>query len=396
MKKLILLVLSLVLCFCMVNIVLAVTTPSDVVGTKYETAVKTLVESNVINGYEDGTYRPSENVTRAQLAKIICEALHLENVEEGVTFSDVAPEHWATSYIKIASKNNIITGYVDGTFKPEANVTYAEAVTMIMRATGNDVGVSSTGKWYDNYMSKAKEKNLLNNITGVTEDQNLNRGDTALLTYNMLQSGNGTGNQEGELVDVDNLNEYNGTYTHENNTICLYRTSLDSFEFIYKTTSGVDEEEYEYIDSMGTLSIENGSKLVYTSGEEKIEIQLTKDGIRFVSSSPEDSMTSYYNGEYMRADFDSSNWDGVYKNENSDSTIVIAETSKGNMRFSMNLVDDITTFLITDYTDTEIDSEILFDETIKIKVVKSDEGIVIEQLSIKKKDLKGEYKKVND
>ncbi len=196
MKKIVIMVLSLVVCLCMSSTICAAVIPSDVQGTKYETAVKSLVEKNIINGFEDGTYKPNENVTRAQLAKIICEALKLEEVTDSITFSDVASNHWAMKYINTASKNNIITGYTDGTFKPEANVTYAEAVTMVMRAIGKDVGVSSTGKWYDNYMNKAKENNLLEKIEGVTEEQSLNRGDTALLTYNMLQGNNNMTNDE--------------------------------------------------------------------------------------------------------------------------------------------------------------------------------------------------------
>ena len=196
MKKIMLMVLSLVVCLCMSNVIFATVEFSDVKGTKYETAINELIDLGIVTGYPDGTYKPNENVTRAQLAKIICEALKLEEVTDSITFSDVASNHWAMKYIKTASKNNIITGYTDGTFKPEANVTYAEAVTMVMRAIRNDVGVSSTGKWYDNYMNKAKENNLLEKIEGVTEEQSLNRGDTALLTYNMLQGNNNVTNDD--------------------------------------------------------------------------------------------------------------------------------------------------------------------------------------------------------
>lgn len=185
MKRFMLSVVCFIICICNFSIVLAGTTFEDLANTKYENAVSSLTEENVINGMPDGSYDAYSNVTRAQLAKMLVEALDLKQGSSNVSFSDVE-SHWAIDYIKTASANKIVNGYQDGTFRPEANVTYAEAVTMVMRAIGKDVGINTDANWYDNYVNEASKNNLLTNITEVEAEENLNRGDTALLIYNML------------------------------------------------------------------------------------------------------------------------------------------------------------------------------------------------------------------
>ncbi len=184
MKKFFLMIISLILCLSTFSFVFAGF--EDVANTKYETAVDSLADMNVINGMPNGSFEPYSNVTRAQFAKMLVEALDIESATANLSFSDLDKTHWAIEYINIASANKIVNGYEDGTFRPEDNVLYAEAVTMVMRAIGKDVGLSSTGAWYNKYMNKASNINLLTEITGVDAEKNLNRGDTAILISNML------------------------------------------------------------------------------------------------------------------------------------------------------------------------------------------------------------------
>jgi len=84
------------------------------------------------NFSRDGRFRPNEPVTRAEFATL---AAHFDNLAltDENKFSDVPASHWAVKYINSAAVKGWITGYTDGTFKPEANITRAEVVTLVGR-----------------------------------------------------------------------------------------------------------------------------------------------------------------------------------------------------------------------------------------------------------------------
>ena len=105
---------------------------SDVAATSwYNTAVSTLSSMGIITGYPDGTFRPNAAITRAEFAAI---AARFDNDGDktAAKFSDIAT-HWAKDEISIAYNNGWITGYPDGTFGPQRNITRAETATMINR-----------------------------------------------------------------------------------------------------------------------------------------------------------------------------------------------------------------------------------------------------------------------
>mgnify|MGYP002542755268 CR=1 FL=1 len=104
----------------------------DVAATSwYNTAVSTLSSMGIITGYPDGTFRPNAAITRAEFAAI---AARFDNDGDktAAKFSDIAT-HWAKDEISIAYNNGWITGYPDGTFGPQRSITRAETATMINR-----------------------------------------------------------------------------------------------------------------------------------------------------------------------------------------------------------------------------------------------------------------------
>ena len=104
---------------------------SDVAATSwYNTAVSTMTKAGIVDGYPNGTFRPDAPITRAEMAKIISLFAKLDKSES--RFSDIAG-HWAEAYIRLAAGNGWITGYPDGTFGPQRNITRAETATMINR-----------------------------------------------------------------------------------------------------------------------------------------------------------------------------------------------------------------------------------------------------------------------
>ena len=105
---------------------------SDVAATSwYNTAVSTLSSMGIITGYPDGTFRPNAAITRAEFAAI---AARFDSNGDKTTakFSDIAT-HWAKDEISIAYNNGWITGYPDGTFGPQRDITRAETMTLVNR-----------------------------------------------------------------------------------------------------------------------------------------------------------------------------------------------------------------------------------------------------------------------
>lgn len=96
-------------------------------------AISTLYRAGIITGKSATSFDPSAHITRAELATI---AARFDDLKSGTTgYSDIAG-HWAESYIAGAAANGWVTGYPDGTFKPDANITRAEAMTLINRVLG--------------------------------------------------------------------------------------------------------------------------------------------------------------------------------------------------------------------------------------------------------------------
>ena len=99
--------------------------------------IEYMYTNDIISGYLDGTFKPNNNVTRAQFCKMIVNTLGIEQYFPATpTFSDVAPDYWGYGYIEAAHKEGIINGYVDGTFRPNNEVSRQHVAAMIARAVG--------------------------------------------------------------------------------------------------------------------------------------------------------------------------------------------------------------------------------------------------------------------
>lgn len=146
---------------------------SDVASeAKYSLAVDVLSNLNIINGYEDGSFNPSANVTRAEFTAMLMRTRGLEGVGSSslenppfpdVTSSDVS---WAIGNIRTAHSKGIINGYDDGTFKPNDNVLYEEAVKMIVCAMGYADFQPEGAEWYSKYINSANYMGILKNAEG--------------------------------------------------------------------------------------------------------------------------------------------------------------------------------------------------------------------------------------
>jgi hypothetical protein len=101
----------------------------------FNIAISTLAKANVLTGYPDGTFLPNAPITRAELATVLTRLSVLVELNKEITpvaFNDVA-DHWAIAFIRTAANNGWINGYNDGSFRPDFSVSRAEAVTMLNR-----------------------------------------------------------------------------------------------------------------------------------------------------------------------------------------------------------------------------------------------------------------------
>ncbi len=175
-------------------------------GTVTADAVSVLAALGVVAGYPDGTYKPEQTVTRAEMAKLIISELGLESSASGAStnFTDMSGYGWAAGYVGYAQSLGIIKGYGDGTFRPGNTVSYDEAITMIVRAIGYTEDVKEmNGTWPAVFTQKA-------NVLDITDDVTLggsagaNRGDVAIMLYNALTCTMGYADADGVFIAKKN------------------------------------------------------------------------------------------------------------------------------------------------------------------------------------------------
>ena len=133
-----------------------------------------LAQLEVLGGYADGTFRPASNVTRAEFAKMVCQASGWELIHPATpSFSDVPSSNWAYDYIETAKAHGVISGYPDGLFKPNNNITRAEICKMLITALNIDIDVSGTAfsdvpstYWAMQYIMTARNCGIVSGYTG--------------------------------------------------------------------------------------------------------------------------------------------------------------------------------------------------------------------------------------
>ncbi len=181
-------VLALVLaCLMILSVPVFAATYSDVPEThdRYE-AINMLSSMDIITGFPDGSFKPDEAVTRAQMAALITRMFNLGS--SSVTaepFSDVTVSYWAASDIVSAKNRGIINGFPDGTFQPEAEVTYEQAVKMIVCALNYGAAAEKSGGYPNGYIQQASKLGILK-TAAYTQDKAAPRGIIAQLLYNSL------------------------------------------------------------------------------------------------------------------------------------------------------------------------------------------------------------------
>lgn len=161
-------------------------------------AVTYLQNKGIISGYSDGTFKPDQTINRAEALKIAMLASGDETGETALTsFPDVTAEDWFYDYVQVALTRSVVEGYDDGTFKPGNNINVAESMKIIFLAFGADVG-SPPGAdpypdvdqlaWYSAYAQYAKNRQFVwpQNDGKLHAGRDITRGEFADLIYRFM------------------------------------------------------------------------------------------------------------------------------------------------------------------------------------------------------------------
>ena len=142
--------------------------PDVMPDAEYAQAVAELANLGVITGDDKGNFNPDSTITRAETAAIICRLLGVETLAgepADSPFSDVPASHWAAGYVSAASDMNIINGYGNGKFGPSDPVTYEQMAKMLVCAWGNGDMAEERGGYPDGYLEVAEEMGLLDGLS---------------------------------------------------------------------------------------------------------------------------------------------------------------------------------------------------------------------------------------
>ncbi len=229
----------------------------------YHEAIMNLVAEGIVNGMGDGTYNPEGAVTREQFAKIICYALSVGELtyspEEKNIFIDVAPDRWSSDNIKTAYKLGIINGMGDGTFAPESNVLYEQAVKMAVCALGYTTAhADREGGYPMGYMAIANRAGLIKGIKDAKQGQPLNRGAVAKLVDNMRDANQITDGEETESLRDQTVEK---SQKYEGRVIGLYGRSL------YADEDASEANKYQ-------IEIEKGStRKIFVASDLNLDVE---------------------------------------------------------------------------------------------------------------------------
>lgn len=186
MKKVVNSVLASALALSVAPMVVGAEEAAPQVDADLQKTLSRLSALGLVVGDGKGDFGVDRTITRAEFATLVVRARGLEQgaklAQYQSNFTDVNSSDWFAGYVNVASGQEIVKGYTDKSFKPQAQVTYAEAVAMIIRALGYDPSVR--GVWPNSYIAKASELGIAKGIS--QPNKAATRGDVFKMLDNAL------------------------------------------------------------------------------------------------------------------------------------------------------------------------------------------------------------------
>lgn len=167
------------------------TYPSDVMNTPLLIPVKALIDKKVLSGYPDGTFKPENLITRAEIAVAVAKMTNRTNNLEAMAkkdlFTDLKGYDWAKGHINALVDAGILKGKTAATYAPGSNISYAELITILVRTNSSASSeLEAQGNWPNNYIQYVQMYNLLGNVVVTDWNAPATRGDTATLMYRLM------------------------------------------------------------------------------------------------------------------------------------------------------------------------------------------------------------------
>lgn len=231
----------------------------DVESTaSYAQAVQELSALDVISGYDDGTFGPDKLVTRAEITKMIVDALaersSAEASTESTKFADVSADHWAKGYINQGVANGFIAGMSDTEFDPDANVTYVQAQKMLVSAIGYETFAQAQGGWPTGYKTYAASLDITKGISGIKDSTELTRAQVAQMIDNAMDAPlcviagwkpewNGTQTPNLEIRDGKEGRAYETLFTEKHDAYKVYGRVTETSK---SENSGLDADQVKF------------------------------------------------------------------------------------------------------------------------------------------------------
>ncbi|MDO4563090.1 MAG: S-layer homology domain-containing protein [Clostridia bacterium] len=307
-------------------------------SANYAEAVNVLSSVGILSGMGDGGFYPENPLTRAQFAKIAVYATgQQKNAVSGSAsaFTDVDETHWANKYISLVSEKEVITGYPDGSFAPEQEITYAQAVTILLRLlgyTGDDVG----NRWPAGYLEKAESLGITEEIS-FSANASVSRGNAALMIYRTLFTK--VKDTDSKLVSLTDLtlNENCIIIATQSENSALLPDEVSTSAGTFKKGDYIDAAEL--IGSQGSLLTDEDDKIVaFLPDEQTSENYIVNSSIAATNST---DVTIAYDGGEINIPNDTPVYSKGVKSSASElladvaegSTIQVFRSATGAMRY---------------------------------------------------------------
>ncbi len=246
-------------------------------------AINVLSGLGIVNGDDEGNFNPKNEIKRSEMVALVCRMMGEEDIATNSAsnaFTDVAANHWAAGNIAWGVNRGIVNGMGDGTFAPDASVSYQDAVVMIMRALGYDriAQRAQNGGYPAGYLKLASQRGILKDA-GYDNQAAAPREVVAQLIYNAMTAPLVDVKQYGMNVEDDRYIIHDGsdasaplrtllTYTNE-----IYKVKADVVDTA-KTNAGLIDKDGSY-----KVTLEISNTFGYDEADVYEEIGVTDDKV---------------------------------------------------------------------------------------------------------------------
>ena len=166
-------------------------------SNQYYEAIKFLSEKEIINGYDDGTFKPDQPVNRVEALKFILKGISAAIETGNLPFTDVSLSEWYSGFLYTAYKREIVNGNPDGTFRPTDTVNKAEFFKILLNGLNVDIAPTvdsapyadvSVSDWFAPYIAYAKEIKIIDpNAVNIDPSRGMTRGEVAEAMYKLMK-----------------------------------------------------------------------------------------------------------------------------------------------------------------------------------------------------------------